>query len=147
LKPPDAAKENVKPTLPDPRYVRVTATEVEPSGGKLKLHVALTLPVGYKINEMGPTQYWIEAIEGTGLIEPAALDRPTKVAPPSADFEIALPLAAEQGAETLKISFIYYYCEAGDSGVCKIGSVVWMAPVRLVEGAKSQAVELKHRAN
>jgi hypothetical protein len=127
--------------------VRVTATEVEPSGGKLKLHVALTLPVGYKINEMAPTQYWAEAVEGTGLVEPSALDRPTKVAPPSADFEIALPLAAKQGAETLKISLIYYYCEAGDSGVCKIGSVVWMAPVRLVEGAESQAVELKHRAN
>ncbi|HUY90022.1 MAG TPA: thioredoxin-like domain-containing protein [Pirellulales bacterium] len=147
LKPPRLAPAPTKPALPDPRYVRVSASEVKPVDGELRLEVSLALPAGYRMNDMAPTQYWVETDEETGLVEPSAFDRPVKVAPPASDFRISLPLAENQGAETLKICFVYYYCEAGDSGVCKVGSVVWIAPIRVAADAAEDAVALKHRAN
>lgn len=147
LEPPRLEPAPTKPALPDPRYVRLAANEIKAVEGELRLNVELTLPEGYKLNEMAPTQYWIETDEPTGLVEPAALDRPVKLAPASAEFTISLPLAKPQGAETLKICFVYYYCEAGDSGACKAGSVVWIAPIRVAADAAEDAVALKHRAN
>ena len=147
LEPPRQATAPRKPVLPDPRYVRVNASEAKPVDGKLQLDVALALPAGYKLNEMAPSQYWVEAEDATGLVDPAAFDRPTKVAPLSPEFRISLPLAEKQGSETLKVCFIYYYCEAGDAGVCKVGSVVWIVPVSLSEKSAADAIELKHRAN
>jgi hypothetical protein len=125
----------------------VNASEAKAVDGKLQLDVALTLPTGYKLNEMAPSQYWVEAEDATGLVDPVAFDRPTKVAPPSAEFRISLPLAETQGSETLKVCFIYYYCEAGDAGVCKVGSVVWIVPISLSDKSATDAIELKHRAN
>lgn len=147
LEPPRQATAPRKPVLPDPRYVRVNASEAKSVDGKLQLDVALTLPAGYKLNEMAPSQYWVEAEDATGLVDPAAFDRPTKLAPPSPEFRISLPLAEQQGSETLKVCFIYYYCEAGDAGVCKVGSVVWIVPVSLSDKSATDAIELKHRAN
>ncbi len=135
-----------KPTLPDPKFIRMEPVAVKPAGGAIRLHVALRLPDGYKINDMAPTQYWIEAASPDGPIARSALDRPTRRAKPAADFEISLPVSGEQGKEMLKVSLIYYYCEQAGSGLCKIGSVVWTAPVELTTGAASDAIELTHRA-
>ena len=147
LAPPQLEVQPTKPALPNPRYVRLAASEVKPVGGELKLQVELTLPEGYKLNDMAPSQYWVESEDATGLVEPSGLDHPAKLSPASQDFTITLPLSANEGAETLKVCFVYYYCDAGDSGVCKVGSVVWIAPIRLAQDAAADAIELKHRAN
>lgn len=140
-----AAKPAAKPILPDPKFVRLKTTEVKPIDSAIKLHVSLQLPIGYKINDMAPTQYWIEAASSDGPVARSALNLPTKLTQPAADFEISLPLSEEHGSETLKISLVYYYCEEAGAGLCKVGSVVWTAPIKLTADADSDAVELTHR--
>jgi hypothetical protein len=34
----------------------------------------------------------------------------------------------------------YYYCQEGDNGLCKIGSVVWTIPVQLSADATTSTI-------
>ena len=36
----------------------------------------------------------------------------------------------------------YYYCQSSDSGVCKIGSVVWTIPILFSESGGGSAIEV-----
>ena len=55
--------------------------------------------------------------------------------------------AADQksGQETLKVSLAYYYCQEGDSGLCKAGSVVWTVPIKVAADAQTDTVPLVHK--
>jgi DNA-binding beta-propeller fold protein YncE len=146
LQPPVKVQAAAKPALADPKFVQLRPADVKPQDGAIKLHISVKLPNGYKINEAAPTQYWIETESSAGPIGRVALNHLTKLAPPAADFKISLPLASEQGSETLKVSFMYYYCEEAGSGLCKVGSVVWTVPVRLTDTVDSDTIQLTHRA-
>ncbi len=64
---------------------------------------------------------------------------------PASEFEIRLPLAQVGGEDALKVSLGYYYCQEGNEGLCKTGSVVWTVPIKLAADAASDTVELKHK--
>ena len=63
----------------------------------------------------------------------------------TAKFDIMLPVRTATGSEKLKVSLTYYYCQTKESGVCKVGSVVWTVPLELKADAKDAAVSLPYK--
>jgi len=108
----------------------------------VRLAVKLTLPEGYKINENAPMSYGVEVTGDTGLVDRAALSGRQKVTPPAAEFEIALPVTADSGQETVRISLRYFYCQEGDGGLCKVGAVVWTLPLEVSLDAERASAAL-----
>jgi DNA-binding beta-propeller fold protein YncE len=143
LQPPALPEPKLAESLPGSKEVDLPAAAVKPLDGQVRLHVKLALSEGWKINPTAPMSYRVEA-EGAGPLERSALGQPTKVAEPSAEFEIALPAAAATGEEQLKISLTYYYCQEKSEGLCKVGSVTWKLPLKLASDAGQTAVPLEH---
>jgi hypothetical protein len=128
------------------RELRPTLVRAEK--GTIRLAVEITLPFGYKINNLAPMTYLVERI-GTdttpALFRPDALGKPVRLDNPSRQFEISLPVTAAAGEETLQVGLDYYYCREGAEGVCKTGSIVWTVPVQLSEMAETALIPLAHR--
>ncbi|MEX2118598.1 MAG: thioredoxin-like domain-containing protein [Pirellulales bacterium] len=140
------------PKLPDPepRDSLVGATQIElppakvsPSGQAIELAVQIELPPGYKMNPLAPMRYRVEAADGQGSVSREALGKPVQLDEPGKSFTISLPVTADTGRETLKVSLTYYYCQEGSEGLCKVGSVVWTLPIELDANAQHRRIPLE----
>ncbi|HZZ71327.1 MAG TPA: thioredoxin-like domain-containing protein [Pirellulales bacterium] len=142
-KPPVMLAANTdKPSFPRAVEVKVPLTTVKAVDGQLHLAIKLKLPAGYKINALAPMRYYPEAVAEKGVVDRSALCKTSKVDPPKAQFEVALPTTASSGEDTIKVSMTYNYCQAGAEGLCKIGSVVFVVPLKLSATADSAAIPL-----
>ena len=56
---------------------------------------------------------------------------------------MAVPVAGE-GKDEITVSLNYYYCQEGDDGVCKTGSVVYTVPVEIAATGEA-SVALVHK--
>jgi DNA-binding beta-propeller fold protein YncE len=143
---PERKKESApkKPDFSDAKQVKLEPATLKPdAGGKIHLAVKLDLPKGYKINAQAPLRYYLETEGDPGPIDPQTLGKLTKVEKPATAFDVAVPLTkSAAGATTLKLSFHYYYCQEGAEGLCKIGSVTFLVPLKVDADAKSSSVEL-----
>ena len=115
--------------------------------GQVRLHVELELPVGYKMNPLAPLEYTVDAAgSGDGPVSRDALGRTVRIDKPAAEFDIALPVKAATGRETIRVAVEYYYCREGTEGICKIGSAAWIVPLELSAGSGQSIVRLRQRA-
>ena len=87
---------------------------------------------------MAPWSCWAEAEGPDGPLDRKALGKKTFDGE-DLKLEFDLPCAGA-GQETAKFSMNYYYCS--DGGLCKIGSVVWTAPLKIVAAADKHEVVL-----
>jgi hypothetical protein len=134
-----------KPDFSDTKQVKVERAILKPDvGGKIHLAVKLSLPKGYKINPLAPMRYYVEADGEAGAVEPSALEKLVKLEKPAAEFDVPLPIVkSSNGVEiTLKLSFRYYYCQEGAEGLCKIGGVSFLVPIKFSADAKSSTLDL-----
>lgn len=126
LQPPKITK--LKPVskirFPKAPVVKSTA-KVKSAGGKVTVAVKLNWPTGWKTNDLAKMGYYVFFPEETG-----ALDR-TKVsiekialAKPTNEFSFELPIK-QMGKDKVRVEVPYFYCETGDSGVCKFGQVAF----------------------
>ncbi|HEX4146762.1 MAG TPA: thioredoxin-like domain-containing protein [Pirellulales bacterium] len=133
-----------KPSFHGASQVKLKTAKVKAAGGKLRLHVVLELPPGYKMNELAPLRYLVEEEGSAGLVQPAALGQLAQPEKREPRFDIDLPLTAASGQTTLKVSCSYYYCAEGAEGLCKAAAVVWTVPVEIAADAPTDVVELTH---
>ena len=141
LKPPAAAlPEIVKPDFSNAQQVAIPPARVKAAEGAIRLAVKIELPAGYKINPLAPMRYLVDAAGAEGPVDRAAIGKMQTVATPAAEFEVRLPVARPDGEETLKLSMNYYYCQEGNAGLCKIGSVVWTIPLQLDAAASDKPI-------
>ncbi|MEX2112310.1 MAG: thioredoxin-like domain-containing protein [Pirellulales bacterium] len=144
LKPPAPAKADSVPTFPGAAAVDLKAAKVKTVDGKVRLQVQLTLPAGYKINELAPLRYLVEPGGAQGPVAREALGKLTDAPQRKASFDIDLPVNGASGTDKLKVSLAYYYCQDGSEGVCKVGSVVWNVPLELAADAAPSSITLPH---
>ncbi len=142
LTPPAPAAAAGKPKFPGAKQVELPKAVAKTVDGKLTLSVSLDLPEGWKMNAEAPMAYYVEADGDAGAIDRGAIGKLVKPKERTAKFDITLPVKAATGSEKLKVSLTYYYCQTKESGVCKVGSVVWTVPVELKADAKDAAVSL-----
>jgi hypothetical protein len=123
--------------------VKLQPVTLSPQDGKINLEVELTLPLGWKMNPDAPLKYLVEPAAANGPLDRQSLGKLQEVSKPAARFSIPVPVTAASGEDTVKVSVAYYYCQEGNAGLCKAGSVTWTAPLRLASSAKGHQASLK----
>jgi thiol-disulfide isomerase/thioredoxin len=109
--------------------------------GQIKLRLKLSLPTGWKVNDLAPQRYWLSEAGDADLI-PASAEGMSELESPSADVEVSVAVKGESGKSRVEVLMPYFYCEK-EGGLCKMGSVQWELPLEWsAEGAA--AAELKH---
>jgi DNA-binding beta-propeller fold protein YncE/cytochrome oxidase Cu insertion factor (SCO1/SenC/PrrC family) len=135
---PAEKKPSFKGAIPE----AVPLATLKPENGEISLQVELKIPDGWKVNPLAPMSYWVDSQKETGPIDRAAFGR-TKLSKPVADFTVKLPVTGA-GDDEINVSLNYYYCQEGDEGVCKIGSVVFTVPIKIADDAKESTASLRH---
>jgi hypothetical protein len=142
---PPPKQSTSRPTFHGAAEIDVPPSKVKLADGKVRLHVTLELPEGYKINPDAPLRYLIEAAAPTGPIARDAIGKLTDAPQRAATFDIDLPAAIHPNADRLTVSLAYYYCQTGSEGVCKAGNVIWTVPVQVTADATETATPLNYK--
>lgn len=116
------------------KVVRLEPQEVAPGPGEIQLNV--TLPDGYKVNDLAPfSMEW--TIEGDGVsFNPEESDQ--RLVEPK--FPLRFPAEFNQGTSEVTGDLIIYYCEDESQSLCLIERVRLTAPVSVTDGASSTLV-------
>ena len=143
LQPPQLREVARQPDFSRAPQIAVDEAKTGLQNGQLTLSISLMLPPGWKMNPQAPMRYWIEAVGNTGPITRSELGE-KKVEPPAAEFSVALP-AQGTGPDSLRLSLVYYYCQEGGEGLCKVGSVVWKVPLQVEATQAATKIPLKYQ--
>lgn len=122
---------------PGTKQVDLPATEVQAVEGAIRFRVKLVLPDGFKVAAAAPLRFTVSAEIEAGPVDRQAIGKAVKVDPPSAEFDVAVPVATQEGQDQVKIAVDYFICRT-DESLCKPGRVVWHAPVRLAAKGSTQ---------
>lgn len=126
------------PKLPDAEAPPTNAKKVElpaltlKSASALEAAGAVVVPEGTKLNPLAPMTYRIESIADGGK---ATLLAKGKIAPPQATFTMKAAGIDLTGVKRLRFQVVYYPCETGSEGVCRIQTQIWEAPVSSIDPA------------
>ena len=124
----------------------IPATEISGQilNGKngITFQIDFDLPDGYKLNELLPVSFRVQANDDQTLIakESLGVKLQGKMTGSSASFNI--PTLASNGGAELVLTVTYGYCRDGNGGVCKIANAAWKIPVTLQADAKVDVVQL-----
>lgn len=109
-----------------------------PGEGQIELHISL--PEGYKLNNLAPfSSEWASEDEAI-LIAEENLSQ--SIIEP--ELPLVVPVTLEEGNDTLHGDLTIYYCEAINESLCFIEQVSIDAPVVVGEG-ESSTIRLEHR--
>ncbi|MFN0019542.1 MAG: thioredoxin-like domain-containing protein [Pirellulaceae bacterium] len=140
LKAPVASKVEKKPSFKGAANEKIAQAKVKAENGNVTFHVSLKVPNGWKINAEAPMSYWLDSPKEAGPADRAAFGK-KKLEKPVAEFDVTVPVK-ESGEDEVAVSITYYYCEKGDDGVCKTGSVIFTVPLSIADGGSSEPVKL-----
>lgn len=98
-------------------------------GDKVRIHVDLQLPLGWKLNPDAPMEYYLDLAADSPVIDREQLGKRSLDVPMNS-FEVELPVKSD-GEVVVQIGMDYYYCESSGTGLCKIGSVRFVQPLRI----------------
>ena len=142
LNAPSAPKVEKKPSFRGATPVKLEQAKLKPEKNVVKLHVSLKVPDGWKINAEAPMSYWLDSPQEAGPVDRAAFGR-KKLDKPAAEFDVSVPVKGK-GEDAVAVSLTYYYCEKGDDGVCKTGSVIFTVPLNIADDGSGEPVKLTH---
>jgi DNA-binding beta-propeller fold protein YncE len=104
---------------------QVTLPEQALSAGAGEIVFKLSLPEGYKINDLIASSVALTSQDGHILI-------PADNAATTIDsLEVHVPVTLQEGSDTLHADLTLYYCRTGEESLCFIESVVVQAPVSI----------------
>lgn len=107
--------------------------------GEATLVINVDLPAGYHLNPTAPQHYKVSIENGAKSLMINEPDRSTK----GSQLPIRIPVRAQAaGAAELHASFTFVYCREDNTGTCRIKTLVWRAPVEVVDDATA-ANEIK----
>lgn len=138
--------EPSEPHFPNAQSVELDPMTLRPDAGKITLLVDLSLPQGWKLNNLNPISYQISEEYRVGSMDKRILGEMvtlSSVEHPSR-LKIDVPLSLDSGNNKITLSLTCYYCRKGAEGLCKVDSVIWSLPVQLSENAKESEVVLRH---
>src|SRR5882724_11065323 len=114
-----------------------TSDEVAPNAEEIKLPsqklragdaavvINVDLPAGYHLNPTAPQRYTVTVDQGD-----TALKYP--VTGKGLTLPIRVPVAFATGSATARASFTFVYCREDNTGVCRIKTLQWQAPLEVV---------------
>jgi sugar lactone lactonase YvrE len=129
-----AVDDGVKPTT-------VTAQRIAP-GKEVEFRVTLAVPAGYKVNELYPVRYKIEAEGQPALVAAEHLGQPHKAELNEQAAGFRVPMTGTEGRGDVTVSLTYGYCRGGEGGLCKINTARWSVPLIVAKDAAAASIAL-----
>jgi hypothetical protein len=145
LEPPKQSESAAEPS-PEADAVALPTQMVRAEGDAVRVELRIHLPEKTKLNPLSAPRYKLEALGAQGPLDRAALGKPTRLEKPETSFEIAVPIRATTGADRLRLSLHYYYCQEGAEGYCKLGLARWDIPIELKPDAAQRSIVLEQWA-
>jgi DNA-binding beta-propeller fold protein YncE len=140
LEPPQVSRPDHVPDFSKSPLVKIDSVSVKSADGRIRLSVALAFPPGWKLNKQAPLNYWLADVQDGG---PAAVEsnQHGAVEAEGANLTVSVPVTGE-GKDAVRLSLVYYFCQEGGEGFCKMGTVVWNVPFEVADDEKRAAVLL-----
>ena len=133
LQPPPATEVAANPEVaPNAEEIKLPPQKLR--AGEATLVINVELPAGYHLNPSAPQHYKVSVEPGAKslVINEQDASRSTKGLP----LPIRVPLRASgAGLAELHASFTFVYCREDNTGTCRIKTLVWRAPVEVVNDA------------
>lgn len=126
---------------PNAEEIKLPAQKVR--AGDLTLVINVELPAGYHLNPSAPQRYSISIEQGAQPLkgEPVNANQGGK----GLSLPLRLPIAIGAGAGVARASFTFVYCREDNTGLCRIKTIQWQAPVEAVNDTTA-ANEIKLNA-
>ncbi len=111
------------------------------------LIINVDLPAGYHLNPMAPQRYRLSVEEGfsqLALLTPkdtgsAGKSRELKLTSKELKLPLRIPFAAAgPGESRLRIQLTLFYCREDNTGTCRIKTLVWRAPITVINDPAAQ---------
>ena len=110
--------------------------------GDATVVINVDLPAGYHLNPAAPQRY-VVTIQKDGeelKTAPVSLSKRER----GFALPIRIPVGVNAGPATARASFTFVYCREDNTGVCRIKTLQWQAPLDVVNDA-SAASEINFR--
>jgi DNA-binding beta-propeller fold protein YncE len=134
LEQPQISQPAAAPDFARSPQVKIDSTVVKAADGRVQMSVALAFPEGWKLNKLAPLECWLADVQEGGPVKADVSGRGA-IEVDGVNLTLSVPVNGE-GKDAVRVSLIYYYCQEGGEGVCKMGSVVWNVPFEVVADAK-----------
>jgi len=121
---------------PNAEEIKLAAQTIKQ--GDVALLMNVELPPGYHLNPSAPQRYKISVENGGQAL---MIDSPNATQSGKAlQLPIRIPVrATSAGTAELRASFSFVYCREDNTGTCRIKTLVWRAPVEVVNDAAAPA--------
>lgn len=140
---PPASNQAAASSDATPNAEEISLPRQKLRAGEAALLINVELPAGYHLNPTAPQRYRVSIENGAKslTINDQDASRSTKGSP----LPIRVPVRASMaGSAELHASFTFVYCREDNTGTCRIKTLVWRAPVEVVNDA-SASVEINFR--
>jgi hypothetical protein len=126
LQPPPRVETEASEAAPNEEEIQLAPQKLR--AGKSEILINIELPAGYHLNPSAPQKYSVRIERGstspkqgtTSDMKGRGLGLPVRV-----------PISESAGKATVVASFTFVYCRTDDTGVCRIKTAKWLAPVEL----------------
>lgn len=130
---PPAASQTASPNEVAPNAEEIKMPLQRVRNGESTVVINVDLPAGYHLNPSAPQRYSVSIELGgdvprSGPITASKTDR-------GLSLPIRIPIPQIDGAAVAHVSFTFVYCREDDTGVCRIKTLRWQAPVAVVNDA------------
>ena len=121
---------------PNAEEIKVAAQRLR-SGANGFLEINVELPQGYHLNPLAPQRYKISVDGSKSLtVDEKVASRATK----DLKLPLRIPLnAAGAGTANIRAQVTLFYCREDDTGTCRIRTLVWQAPVEVINDTNAPA--------
>lgn len=134
LQPPAASQTaSTNEVTPNAEEIKLPLQRVR--NGESTVVINIDLPAGYHLNPTAPQRYSV-SIELGGEVPKSGPITASKTAR-GLSLPIRVPIARIDGATVAHVSFTFVYCREDDTGVCRIKTLRWQAPVEVVNDASA----------
>ncbi len=121
----------------EPNAIQVSPLSVK-TGSLLDVNVSLTVPEGYKLNDLAPVTWEVFAESDQAIVPADALAARDEATVNGSQASFQLPMTAVAGEATLLFRVSYGFCSE-NSTVCRLATAAWKVPITVsdeAEGAK-----------
>jgi thiol-disulfide isomerase/thioredoxin len=130
LPPSSSEATNSAEAAPNAEEIKLGPQRI--SSGDATVVINIELPLGYHLNPSAPQHYQL-SIDPTGKVLAVNSDDASRSLKGSLPVRVSVR-AANSGSTDLRASFTFVYCREDNTGVCRIKTLQWLAPVEVVAG-------------
>jgi thiol-disulfide isomerase/thioredoxin len=141
---PPAATETASTTGTAPNAEEIKLAPQKVSLGNATLVINVELPTGYHLNPTAPQKYSVDFKAGEGVTHSDSVTKSTK----GLTLPIRVPVSIRPGSNGVLASFTFVYCREDNTGVCRIKTMRWQAPIEIVADSHApNEINLRGKVN